>query len=276
MNQARITYRDFENAGQLARITELMEGLRPLFPEWPESIDVERIDKFDDSDQSTMSININPDYLNFRIEVYNCFWQVPEEKQRRKVIHEIVHALHADVIMFNRDRMVDYIKAQNPDLGAYLGQEHTARVERFTQTMAFAIERMLVATEAKTVIQTPEAVKGIREMAEGLMAARDAIGDGKPYTISACAKCGGGQGSDLRTGSHPSILYCGPCWDALYQHGNGAEPAKPYTGVSTIARPEKHVCTFCENSRFGSEPIQVSPDQWAHPKCLENHRKQTP
>lgn len=247
MNHAPISYRDFQNGYQLARITELMESLRPLFPEWPETINVERIDKFDESDQSTMSIILNTDYLHFHIEVYNCFWQVPEENQRRKFIHEIVHALHADVIMFNRDRMIDYIKAQNADLGAYIAQEHTARIERFTQTMAFAIERMILATEAKAKQTSPVFGPTVSPM-EGMRlvptpgVSRDILKEMERFMVTeqgdaavACAKCGGGQVAALRAGSKPGVWFCGTCWDSLYQHGNGAEPAKPYNGVQAIA-----------------------------------------
>lgn len=237
MNRIRINYRDFQNRAQLTRITELMECLRPIFPEWAESIDVERFDRIDDSDQSTMSVNLNRDYLNFRIEVYNCFWQVPEEMQRRKVIHEIVHALHADVIMFNRDRMIDYIKAQNADLGAYIAQEHTARVERFTQSMAFAIERMITATEAKA----QEANFG-------------ASGFGHPSTSwppeTPCEDCGKAIGLNA---SHPSI----------------SRPLCRVHRELELNVPSPKTCHIClKPIAQRVDCVEGPPGAWSHPECF--------
>lgn len=146
-----IVYSGFDNKDQAARIQELMESVRPLFPHDINRISVLHYAQVGPGDNSAnLKINIGyTEYLFVELEVYHAFFDVPRAKQRVKIIHEIVHALQAKVLMFDRDSLIDYVKAHNPDLGAYLFREHTERVETFTQHMAFGIEAMIRDTEIR-------------------------------------------------------------------------------------------------------------------------------
>ena len=90
------------------------------------------------------------EYLHFTLNVYYAFFDCPVEVQREKIIHEIVHTNHAALIMFVRDRLINPIRDRNPELHEYLDPEFTEKVESFTQSMAFAIERMIVAAKSTT------------------------------------------------------------------------------------------------------------------------------
>lgn len=146
-----VVYHGFENEDQQARIAELLEGLRPLFPHDLRHIHVwlqSQIAKNDNS--SPCSVNVgNMEYLFFDLYIYFPFFDVPREKQRAKLIHELIHAIQAPLNMFARDSLIDYVKAHNPDLGAYCAREHTQHVERFTQRFAFAIDDMIASIEAR-------------------------------------------------------------------------------------------------------------------------------
>lgn len=146
---ATIEYQLFNSEDQLARMKELMEPLRPLFPHWTKKIHIHLYDQIAPGDNSSdLMVNLgHTEYLHFTINVYYCFFDNPRDIMRRKLIHELVHALHAEVLMFDNDNLIDYVKAHNPDLGAYVSREHRQRVERFTQYMAFAIDQAMPNTD---------------------------------------------------------------------------------------------------------------------------------
>lgn len=148
---AQITYKGFDNEDQAARVRELMEECRALFPEETRNIYVNLFEQIAPNDNSsTLMVEIGSlEYLYFNLNVYYAFFDTPREKQRVKIIHELIHALHGKVLMFDRDSLIDYVRAQNPDLGAYLFREHRERVERFTQVFAFAIDEAMDWAERK-------------------------------------------------------------------------------------------------------------------------------
>lgn len=120
-----------------------------MFPHYAEMLWVERWDSMNADDSAVLAITPKPAYLVMNLNVYNAFWTYPKEQQREKVIHELVHALHADVINFDRNEILAYVKRTNPELYDYLYRSHNDRVEAFTQHMAFGLERMLVAAEGR-------------------------------------------------------------------------------------------------------------------------------
>lgn len=146
-----IIYKHFDNEDQLARVKELMEFIRPIFPDDIRHIYVHLYEQIGPNDNSSsLSVDIgNLEYLYFDLYIYYAFFDYPRKKQRAKILHEIIHALQGQLLIFDRDSLIDYVKAQNPDLGAHLYTQHTKLVERFTQQMAFGIDDLISSVEAR-------------------------------------------------------------------------------------------------------------------------------
>lgn len=141
-----IRYSGFDNQTQRQIVDEILSELRPLFPAWLENLQVTLYTSSSEGDDIILSFGLGTrPYLSGSLNVYYGFFDMEEDRQRAAVIHEIVHALHADILTFTRDRLIDPIKDRNEELYDYILPEYINRVEEFTQTMAFAIDRIMAS-----------------------------------------------------------------------------------------------------------------------------------
>lgn len=235
-----ITYHGFENEGILAHVKAIMESYRALLPDWLNSLSI--VSSAQDGPGNCLKVHYNQhEYMHARISVFPVWFDQTEERQRIGIIHELVHIQHAALLDFAESHLIDPIKERNQELHDYIHEEFRVKLERFTESAAIGIYRALEskAKGTNTVFgPTVSPLEGMRlKPTPGV--SRDILKEEDRFVVTehertACAKCGDGQGHDLIAGSRPSLWYCRPCWDSEYQHGNGAEPSKPYTGVQAI------------------------------------------
>lgn len=195
-----IEYYAFENDAILAHVKALFEEYRPLLPDWLNTLTV--VSSAQDGEGNCLKVHYSQhEYMHARISVFPVYFDQTEKQQRIGIIHEMVHIQDAARLDFTESHLIKPIKERNPELHGYIWEEFRVKLERFTESTAIGIYRAMGAAKAKganTVF-------------------------GPSVSVRVCAKCGGGQGIDLRAGSKPGIWFCGPCWDSLYQHGNGAQ-----------------------------------------------------
>lgn len=145
-----IVYKGFDNEDQLSLVQAHMEALRPLIPKETRVVYVNLFERHGENSDAFCSVNVGSlEYLYFEISIYFPWFDRPKGKQRISLIHELVHALHGSLLMFDRDNLIDYVKARNPELGDYVARQHTHLVERFTQRMAYAIDEMITTAQGR-------------------------------------------------------------------------------------------------------------------------------
>ena len=145
-----IVYKGFDNEDQLTLVQGHMETLRPLIPKETRVVYVNLFERHGEDSNAFCSVNVGSlEYLYFEISIYFPWFDRPKGKQLISLIHELIHALHGSVLMFDRDNLIDYVKARNPELGDYLSRQHTCLVEGFTQRMAYAIDEMIVKAQGR-------------------------------------------------------------------------------------------------------------------------------
>ncbi len=246
-----VSYHCFENPHILARLKVMMEEYKTLLPKWLNTMSI--VSSNSDGDTKVLRAHYGQhEYMHARISVFPQWFDQAEKQQRIGLIHELVHIQHAALMDFTESHWIAPLEERNPELYAVIHEEYRVKLERFTESMAIAIYESM---EAAKVFKASESItvheREFQKLAQELQSAQGAIGDGKPYAGgSVCGDCGGPLGQYAKAG--PKHLMCGPCWDAKYQHGNGAEPTKPYTGVSAIATKES-TCRHCARP-LGEKP----------------------
>lgn len=146
----KISYCCFEDPAIERMVRDTMTPLIPMLPSWLETLTIVSELMHPDGADVHMEVSLgNSDYLGARINVFSPWFDSPAESKRRCLIHEIVHIIQAGMLEYSRKRLIDPIEGRNIELYSHMSGEWTSHVEQFTQSMAFAIERMLISIETQ-------------------------------------------------------------------------------------------------------------------------------
>lgn len=136
-----VSYLQFTNAGQEARIRELIVECLPVFPHWMAYLWV----YFDDSDEgcALAKIYLRPEYLMGTITVYSSFFRQPSGEHRRQLLHELAHAQDAAVLAYVREHILPVVRAQHELLWQEMDARFTECIEMAAQDRSRVMDLLL-------------------------------------------------------------------------------------------------------------------------------------
>lgn len=100
----RITFEGFRSSAHEATVRELFDGLERVIPTW-----IHEVRFFQSSPQEVgiaASVSVDRSYRRVAIFVYDPFYSIPREEQRRVLIHEVSHIYTRPLVEFVEENLL--------------------------------------------------------------------------------------------------------------------------------------------------------------------------
>lgn len=149
-------YSGFKNQEAEARVRQLIEENKSLFPWW---VAIAHIEGPRDGDSGQASIFCSPHLMEVRVRVHTAFFTLPEAEQSVTIAHELGHSLIADMCEFVVDAFLDPLKERNHEAWAGLDERWKYWGDRTAESIARQISLRCSESESQAPQEAQDSAK---------------------------------------------------------------------------------------------------------------------